>query len=176
MEASQGIASRSDLLNEHSLRVRREERAYRYLEKFRDSVPDGKLVARIETIRGRRELVERRIEMLSSQRQQKFKATLRRRPVVGDTLRTINGAGVRVRIETKPDRGSGESQIYFVYAVVDDSGSGWYLSDEPHGVVCLLRPSAVSVSMKNGGVLRRVRVISWNARNTAMICGSCEKD
>lgn len=171
-----GAVSRSDRLDYHTLRVRREANAYKYLERFRGYAPDAQILDRIELIRRRRELVEEKIRMLSSQKKERFRETLRRRPEVGDVLRSVSDNGVRVRTEIKPDRGNGKTKIYFVYAAVDETGSGWYLSEEPRGIICLLRPSAVLAAKRDGGVLTRVCVISWNGRKSAMICGSCETE
>lgn len=172
----EGVRTRSERVEYHAGRVRRELTAYTLLDRIRTGLTVSQILTKIERLRKNRAVVEAKIAMLSKQQKDKFRETLSRRPRVGDVIRSSGPGGVEVVRQPKPDRGNGESFIYFVRVAVDPTGSGWFLSDDPRGIVCLLLPSAVAAARRSGGRLSRIRVVRWNSRGTALVCGPCMEE
>ena len=107
---------------------------------------------------------------------EKFAQMLKNKPESGSYLESLNGEPIPVRVETKPDRGFGETRLMWVYAIVADDLSGWVLSGSSKGVVCQLSAaSQLELIERNGGsdeglTVSRLYVIRQNYRGTALRC------
>lgn len=105
-------------------------------------------------------------------RAERFRELLNNKPVPGDTLCPKDKDSVRVNVQTREDRGS---FVMFVNAVVDDDGTGWFLSEGSVGLKCLITPSSQQVLLDEFDMLNDLkvvglRVVRHNQRGTALIC------
>lgn len=96
----------------------------------------------------------------------KFLATLKEWPSGGQVLRTIPHDQTPVIIVTEKRRG--DRIVKFTRCVVDPEGTGWYLSNDPRGLLCMIQDSdhdKVSNTVTKLVVLRRA------THSKCLICG-----
>jgi hypothetical protein len=107
---------------------------------------------------------------------ERFTQLMQNKPDTGVYLQSLTGDPVRLRVEDKPDRGSGPTRVIFTYAVIDDRCQGWFLADDTRGVVCQLTSSAQEEMMRRSGgdpekmTVSELYVVRRNIRGTSLIC------
>lgn len=109
------------------------------------------------------------------ERRDKFQTLLKSKPVVGTVLRSKSGLAVPVKVDRKPDFGKGETRVMLVFAAIDRDCTGWYLSDDAQGLVCLILPISQKelVNRFRGEQdieVEALRVVGVNDRGTALKC------
>ena len=112
----------------------------------------------------------------TAEHREKFEALLNNKPDTGAFLETLSGDPVPVHVDRKPDRGQGEKRVMFVYALINDECTGYFLADDSRGVLCLLTDEAQEVLVENNGgseerlVVMDLYVKRRNFKGTALIC------
>ena len=101
----------------------------------------------------------------------RFRELLDNKPSPGDTLTSQDSQPVKVNVQTK---GTGE-YVMFINAIVDDEGTGWFLSEGSVGLKCLIMPSSQETLLDSSDMLsdlraKALRVVRHNQRGTALIC------
>ena len=103
-----------------------------------------------------------------------FNNLMQSKPEAGVYLTPKDGEPVAVKVEMKTDRGDGPKRLMIVYAAIDPECSGWFVSENEHGVACLLVESAKEELMRRYGdgpfFVTDLYVVRQNFRGTALIC------
>jgi len=109
-----------------------------------------------------------------------FDNLMESKPEAGVYLQPKDGERVRVKVETKPDRGDGPKELMIVYAAIDPECSGWYVSENSRGVTCLLVQAAQDELRRRFGdgpyFVTDLYVVRQNYRGTALICDLADEE
>lgn len=93
----------------------------------------------------------------------RFRRLLNQWPDDGEVLEALAVSAPLVRQER------GGRYVLFVRAAIDQECTGWFLSDDPRGIVCMIEEDD-HAELEGVSVVRRLRVVRRMARGRGLIC------
>jgi len=96
-------------------------------------------------------------------RAQRFRALLHKWPEPGEILESKDGNFVQVQTDTT----NGRTKAWAT-AVIDEDATGWWLSEKPNGVKCMIDEK--DHAMIKYWRIKRLRVVRKSQKGTCLIC------